>query len=189
MTDYATAGRSTSESNRTITGFFDDREAAEHAVQALVDAGLDRGDISTVAGHDGGVPGEHRGFWEQLKDFFLPDEDRYAYAEGLRRGGHVVTVHTTDALADRVFAVMEQYGAIDMDAREVRWREEGWHGWVPGSMDDSIPVPRGQRVPPQVDPAESEAQIRAPVGATPRIGRREIEHGRLSARSYIYDDL
>lgn len=32
------------------------------------------------------------GFWPMLEDFFLPDEDRAIYAEGLRRGGFLVSV-------------------------------------------------------------------------------------------------
>ena len=31
-------------------------------------------------------------FWDSLRDLFLPDEDRDTYAEGLRRGGYLVSV-------------------------------------------------------------------------------------------------
>jgi hypothetical protein len=190
MTDYSTDARTYSSTSRTITGFFDTRDAAVHATQALNVAGIGGDDVSLVEGHgETGAYGEHRGFWDKLKDFFLPDEDRYSYAEGLRRGGFVLTVHTTEERADTVFDILEQYGSVDMDAREASWRAEGWGGWVPGSMDDSIALPREQRVPPQVNPAESEAHIRAPLGELPRFGRRDVDHGRLTARSYVYDDF
>ncbi len=37
---------------------------------------------------------QHEGFLAALKDMFMPEEDRYSYAEGLRRGGYLVSVKT-----------------------------------------------------------------------------------------------
>jgi hypothetical protein len=36
----------------------------------------------------------------ETDDFFLPDEDRQTYSEGLRRGGFVVTVRANNDLYD-----------------------------------------------------------------------------------------
>ena len=69
---------------RTITAFFDNREDASDAIQRLQTAGIPRSDINMVEGSGSGSspPQESAGFWESLKEFFLPDEDRYTYAEG-----------------------------------------------------------------------------------------------------------
>ena len=89
--------RHTTGTNRTITAFFDNRTDADDAIERLVGAGIQRNDISIVEGgsRGGGATSysqssqsdEGLGFWESLKDLFLPDEDRSTYAEGLRRGG------------------------------------------------------------------------------------------------------
>ena len=40
----------------------------------------------------------------------MPEEDRYAYAEGVRRGGTVVSVRTTDADYDRALEILDARG-------------------------------------------------------------------------------
>jgi hypothetical protein len=69
---------------------------------------------------------ENAGFWESLKEMFLPDEDRHTYAEGLRRGGYLVTVRTNDAHYDRAVDILDDEGTIDIDERAESWRHEGW---------------------------------------------------------------
>ena len=64
-----------------------------------------------------------------LGDLFMPEEDRYAYAEGLSRGGFLVTVGTTAANRDRILDILDDEGTVDMDAREESWRAEGWTGY------------------------------------------------------------
>lgn len=137
--DYASASSST----RTITGFFQSRSEADKAVDDLVATGIQRDAITLVAGRGDetatmAAEGETGGFWNGLKDLFLPEEDRYAYAEGLTRGGYMVSVRTRESEAPRVMDVLEQNGSADMDDLEASWKSEGWSGYTPGSMDDSI---------------------------------------------------
>jgi uncharacterized protein (TIGR02271 family) len=123
--------------NRTITALFDSRAEAEQAVQALVsEVGLDRSavrvDLSSEAATTTGAAAsshEDRGFFASLKDLFVPDEDRHAYAEGMRRGGVLVSAQVDDARIDRAMDVLEQHGAVDLDEREAAWRREGWTGY------------------------------------------------------------
>ena len=84
--------------NQTIVALFDNRADAEAAVGELVKAGVDRTSIGITSGrgeryaasatssYDYGR--DEGGFWASLKDLFMPEEDRYAYAEGLNRGWH-----------------------------------------------------------------------------------------------------
>ena len=44
----------------------------------------------------------------------MPEEDRYAYSEGLRRGGTVVSVRTTDANYDRALEILDAQGAVNI---------------------------------------------------------------------------
>ncbi|WP_223252428.1 DUF2382 domain-containing protein [Paracoccus mutanolyticus] len=82
--------------NSTITAMFDSRADAERATARLRDAGFSSSQISMVEGDEtaGATPDPDRskGFWDSLGDFFFPEQDRYTYAEGLSRGGYLVTV-------------------------------------------------------------------------------------------------
>jgi uncharacterized protein (TIGR02271 family) len=121
-------------SRRTITAFFDSRQDANEAVERLVRAGIQRGSISLVEGANRtqgasvSRDDEGPGFWEALKDLFLPDEDRATYAEGLRRGGYIVYVQASDALYEKAIDILDDEGTVDLDQRAQSWRQEGWTG-------------------------------------------------------------
>jgi len=66
---------------------------------------------------DAGVPEEHAGF----------------YAESIRRGGTLVTLCADESRAERAAQIMRENGAIDLDQRVSRWREEGWTSWDPAA--------------------------------------------------------
>ncbi len=139
MTYEASAG-----STRTITAFFDNRTDAEEAIDDLVAAGFSRESIRLVPGAESSTTSststsesEHKGFWDSLADLFLPDEDRSTYAEGLRRGGYLVTVSTSDADYERAIDILDREGTIDLDERATSWRSEGWAGSSYGTAGSS----------------------------------------------------
>jgi len=123
-----------------VTAFFDSRTDAEEAVSRLRSAGVARESIRLVPGNErdsdesGGTSSTPSlgdasvGFWESLRDLFLPDEDRHTYAEGLRRGGFLLSVSATDAEYERVLDILDDEGTIDIDERADTWRAEGWSG-------------------------------------------------------------
>ena len=160
--------------NRTITAFFDDRSEADRAVERLAGAGIPRSQIRLVAG-DGGsstttsaesATSGGGGFWDALADLFMPDEDRYTYAEGLRRGGYLVTVMAGPDHYDEALDILDDEGTIDIGQREQSWRAEGWSGYSGESGDEEvIPV------------AEEEI----------RIGKRDVSHGRVRVRTYVVE--
>jgi hypothetical protein len=117
----------------TITAFFDDRAAAGRAVEKLVGAGFSRDAVRLVPGGErdedegaqaGGLdPHPARvGFFNAIEDLLLPEGDRWAYAEGLRRGGFLVIVACGDAEHDQALDVLDAEGTIDLDEREPLWR-------------------------------------------------------------------
>ncbi|MFC4166590.1 DUF2382 domain-containing protein [Teichococcus aestuarii] len=123
----------------TITGLFDTREAAQHVVDHLTSHdGVDR-NLVRIHGREeqaatGTMQGEEdQGVWASLKNLFMPDEDRYAYSEGIRRGGIVVSVEVVDEQVDHAMDVFESNGAVDLDSREVEWRGSGWSGYNAGT--------------------------------------------------------
>ena len=63
-----------------------------------------------------------------LVDAGLDPHDAAAYEEGVRRGGTLVVVRTTDDNIDKVVEIFDREGAIDMEEREEEWRSAGWSG-------------------------------------------------------------
>jgi len=202
---------------RTVSAFFDSRSDAEEAIDDLVAAGFSRSSIRLVPGTEGGATTtvastdyerEHRGFWDSLADLFLPDEDRTTYAEGLRRGGYLVSLSTSDADYERAIDILDREGTVDLDARETSWRTEGWTGSTygsgtgtsgagygttssSGSAYASTTGSSGSDAPSEGTYA-SERGVRGeeviPVAEEEvRIGKREVSRGRVRVHSYVVE--
>src|SRR5215207_5104492 len=58
----------------------------------------------------------------------IDEADAHIYAEGIRRGGTLVTVRSEEAQADRVIDILDDEGTVNLDDREATWRKEGWDG-------------------------------------------------------------
>lgn len=59
----------------------------------------------------------------------IPREDAHIYAEGVRRGGTLVIVQTSDEKADDAADTMQRYDVIDIDQRSADYRASGWTGF------------------------------------------------------------
>ncbi|HYG11163.1 MAG TPA: general stress protein, partial [Pyrinomonadaceae bacterium] len=59
----------------------------------------------------------------------VPEDDANYYAEGVRRGGTLISVEASDEQAERAVAIMKQHGAVEIDKRAAQWRDEGWSGF------------------------------------------------------------
>jgi hypothetical protein len=59
----------------------------------------------------------------------VPEEEAHYYAEGVRRGGILVTVAAdSENDADTAITVMKRHGAVDIDERAAEWKKQGWKG-------------------------------------------------------------
>ncbi|MEN9934052.1 MAG: hypothetical protein RLZZ387_631 [Chloroflexota bacterium] len=56
----------------------------------------------------------------------IPEDDAHLYAEGIRRGGALVTVRTSENRVEPIAAIMQRHGVIDIDDRSAEWRSSGW---------------------------------------------------------------
>jgi uncharacterized membrane protein len=66
-----------------------------------------------------------------LIDLGVDEDSAEYYAEGIRRGGTLVTVHVDEGIAERVADIMERHDPVDLDRRVSYWREQGWTGYDP----------------------------------------------------------
>jgi uncharacterized protein (TIGR02271 family) len=175
---------------RIITAFFDNKKDASEAVERLTRLGLTRDNITMVEGSPHGASSttnqtstsrssEPRGFWESLGDLFLPDEDRYTYAEGLSRGGYLVTVKVTDAQYERALDILDDEGTVNIEERAQAWRSEGWTGWEQGRKAEY-----GQSGAPSSSTRNESIPI---VKENLQVGKREVNQGRVRVRSYVVE--
>src|SRR5690349_18066301 len=56
----------------------------------------------------------------------VSEEDAHVYAEGVRRGGTLVTVRAEDAQADTASAILRDAKNVDLVARRDEYVGEGW---------------------------------------------------------------
>jgi hypothetical protein len=70
----------------------------------------------------------------------VPEHEAHYYAEGVRRGGTLITVHArSEETADCAAQVMRKHGATDIEERAARWKQEGWSGRL-STSDEVLPV-------------------------------------------------
>lgn len=59
----------------------------------------------------------------------IDEKSAHVYAEGVRRGGTLVTVRTTDSHAGQVASILARHDSVDISAREAEYRASGWNGY------------------------------------------------------------
>ncbi|MET0742416.1 MAG: hypothetical protein ABWY78_03510 [Microvirga sp.] len=82
--------------------------------------------VSTLVGAGAGAA--IGGLAGSLTDAGVDERDAHVYAEGVRRGGALVTVRTGDGDSDRVADILDDAGHFDIQKRQDAWRSEGWSG-------------------------------------------------------------
>ncbi len=74
----------------------------------------------------------------------VPKEEAELYAEGIRRGGTLVTARVPDGDRARCEAIMNQ-AAVNIRDRELMYRESGWKGFDPSAKPYSADQIRKER--------------------------------------------
>ncbi len=83
---------------------------------------------STAAGAAAGAiaGGAAGGLIGALTESGVDEEDAHVYAEGVRRGGTLVTARVEDSVAPRAEAILKQRKIVDPAARRSIYAQEGW---------------------------------------------------------------
>lgn len=203
--------------NRVVTAYFEDRAAAQQAMERLVAMGVPETQIRLTEGNTGGTgysQEQHKGFWDSLADLFIPNDDRYTYAEGLNRGGFLLSARVSDASYDRALDILDDNGTVDISEREQSWRSEGWTGYD-STRSEYAEAPiagmTGTGVGPGYDTTtRSSAGYGSTTGSSAgyaadtdrlgseevipvvrediAVGKRDVSHGRVRVRSYTVSE-
>jgi len=172
---------------RTLTAMFKSRAEAEKAGQLLASQlRLNQGSIrvspgatGTDAGYDKSTPYAEKGFFGSIKDMFLPEEDRYAYSEGMRRGNVLLNATVDETQVTQASSVLEQSGALDLDAQEASWKQSGWTGYdatAHTAARTAAPVATGR--PDDTIKVMEERLV---------VGKRAVEAGGVRVRAYVIE--
>lgn len=103
----------------------------------------------------------------------VPEDHAHYYAEGVRRGGILVTVAADDQReADAAVAILRRHGAADIDERATEWKKQGWKGRfdadatrTPSDTERTVPVTEEELV----------------------VGKRNVEHGGVRIYSRVIE--
>jgi stress response protein YsnF len=112
----------------------------------------------------------------------IPEEDAHAYAEGVRRGGTLVTVSADDGHSGPVADILNRHGAVDIDTRATEWRGRGWGGFrhdaQPLTGEDIVREREYATPGAQTLAAGQEGEIRVPVTEEElAVGTRPVQRG------------
>lgn len=90
---------------------------------------------STAVGALGGAAlgGGAGGLIGALTDSGESEEDAHVYAEGVRRGGTLVSVRTTEARFGEADRILSEFGGVLARDRGQAYRADGWRGYDPAA--------------------------------------------------------
>jgi len=90
---------------------------------------------STAAGALAGaaVGGAAGGLIGALTDAGVPERDAHTYAEGVRRGGALVTARVDETRAAEAQSILQRYKSVDVGARRAAYEQGGWRAFDPSA--------------------------------------------------------
>ena len=89
--------------------------------------------VATLSG--AGVGAAAGGLLGGLVGAGVPEEDAHVYAEGVRRGGTLVTVRAPEGQAAQAETVLAKYATVDASSRGDEYRQSGW-----SKFDETAPA-------------------------------------------------
>jgi stress response protein YsnF len=106
-----------------------------------------------------------------LVDAGIPEERAHEYAEGVRRGGTLVSVHARDDQAQKAADIMERYNPADLNQRAGKWREDKWQ-----RFDHEAKPYTGEELDKMNIPIIEEQM---------RVGKRQVDQGGVRVNTYM----
>ena len=107
---------------RTVSALYRQEAAAERAIAGLREIGVPERQINVRRGREGGLAESGHGILAALGDFFMPENDRVSYKQGIDRGAvFVVATDLAPSMADEALDLLDREG-IDLEGE---WTSTG----------------------------------------------------------------
>ena len=111
----------------TLVGLYPTTTAAEEAMQDLVTQGFPRRELYyPPQATNEQLMVKNSQLPRRLVVQGVPGNDANLYAEGVKRGGALVVVQTSNDEAGRGLAILNQAHPVKMHEHDVPWQQEGW---------------------------------------------------------------
>jgi len=143
----------------------------------------------------------------------IPKHEAGLYAEGVRRGGTLVTLTADDARADQALAIFDRHNPVDIDERAAYYQSSGYTGYndkAPAYTPEQIEAERRQYASyrPQATTATAAPAANLNTTATTgttravaegdrvavpiveeqlAVGKREVERGRARIHTHVVE--
>jgi uncharacterized protein (TIGR02271 family) len=104
----------------------------------------------------------------------IPEQDAEYYSEGIRRGGTLVTVQTSDEMTTQAVDILEHYNPVDIERRSAEWQAQG------GMSEHEATRPQEREVSgrrAEFEEVEEELQV----------GKREVDKGGVRVSKRVYE--
>jgi len=156
-------------------------------------AALGTAGASTLVG--AGVGAATGGLIGGLVGLGIPEEDANMYAEGVRRGGTLVTAKVSDDMADRAAQIMDREGTVDLNTVGTTWRQSGWKGFdvnakpYTSSEIDSFranrPTASAPRTQTQSRTAKEGEAVLPVIEEELKVGKRQVQRGGVRVHTSV----
>jgi stress response protein YsnF len=122
---------------------------------------------------------------ETLADLGVPYDEAYAYTEGVRRGGALVVVESSEERAERGMAILQRLHPVNLHERTTQWQQEGWTG-AEAHARTATATPSPQEQPRAPQGGTDDTEVRIPVVHEEiSVGTREVERGHVRIASRV----
>jgi len=115
----------------------------------------------------------------------IPEEHAHYYGEGIRRGGVLVTVATTDERSAEAVSILSRHDPIDLSHRAEEWRRSGWTRFDPHAEPYRAPAAmqgaRTTREHASRSAREAEAGTPTSAGKAFAAGASQTSHATTAA--------
>jgi uncharacterized protein (TIGR02271 family) len=116
----------------------------------------------------------------------IPKEHADVYAEGVRRGGTLVTVQAAnDSEEARARDILDRDGAVDIEERGAAYRAEGFKEYNPQAKPLTAVEAQAERERWR-NPAQASDRLQV-VKENLNVGKKAVESGGVRVRSYVTD--
>ena len=109
----------------------------------------------------------------------VPEEDAHYYAEGVKRGGILVTVAADDQReANEAADILKRHGAVDIEERGTEWKKQGWQGRFDADATRAATTETASREGERTIPVTEEELV---------VGKRNVERGGVRVYSRVLE--
>ncbi len=108
-----------------------------------------------------------------LTDLGVSESEAHSYAEGVRRGGTLVSIKLDSAQSSKVTDILEEHDPVDIETRSAQWRDTGWKKFDPSAKPYAVSEIAAERARYGYDDEDEDEDL-APTGTTGTGTRRPL---------------